>query len=477
MVEDIDTFLNFPWGKVSFRATIKGLTKDLNRYMLLYLGKKKVNEEDKDEEDLKEIDGEDLDKVNVFLEDMLNDDNDGLVEKKDNAGLDGHMVEDDLVNDEIVEKKINDIKDEHMVEDDLVNDEHVLEADVLDEKSNNGIVENKIEDIEDGIEKNNDGLMLEADVLNEKSNDEIVENKIENIEEENVKEKVEGKVEKKNNDGIVEKKVEDIEVYGLVEDKNNERFMKEADVLDEKSNDGIVEKKIEDEKVEEKKVVPNKNVQKTKVDKVPNKKVVQNKKLVQKKVDDDLFVEKKEDKVSNKKVVQNKKLKQKVEEEEKDVVELDDAFHIQFKRKRLRSKALLSPYTVPRPKKKVKEDPIIVDPMTKFDLKLKTTMMKELAKRGQCKKLELCVCTIGYSFLNTLMSTRKWINDVEINAALDLLRERAFTYPKTYATDFTILDCHFVPLFAAHYDQFIIDSADPDKPEGHSFDKSFYLYY
>ncbi|XP_047306458.1 enhancer of mRNA-decapping protein 4-like [Impatiens glandulifera] len=40
MVENIDTFLQFPWGKLSFRATLKGLNRDLKHLRSIYLDKK-----------------------------------------------------------------------------------------------------------------------------------------------------------------------------------------------------------------------------------------------------------------------------------------------------------------------------------------------------------------------------------------------------------------------------------------------------
>ncbi|XP_047331067.1 protein stu1-like [Impatiens glandulifera] len=478
MVEDIDTFLNFPWEKVSFRATINGLNKDLDRYRLLYLEKKKamgkknkekdvdvsyivygkpkfgdieedvvphkpemrkkrqitltkakpfmsrrtrnptpntsnsdsvesatsrkddesspmtpttktphercrldeltkelnelktefdilsatlgeeqrrkkfneedltekkkVNEEDKDEEDFK-VNEKILDKANVFIEHMLNDDNiedglidkdnDGLVEENNNAGLVDVLIEDVLIDDNIE-----------------VADGIVEETNVIVKKFNDRIIEEA------------DEIVEEADVHDEKSNvDEKVDETMEGIVEEKVEEKVEETVE-----GIVEEKVEyKVEemvegIDGLVEDKNKV----DDDFIVEKKEENVqkmvvqkgkkVVQKKKEEKVQNKvvqkgkKVLQKKVVQKNKVDddfivekkeeKVQNKVVQKGKKVVQKKVDDHFILENKEDKVQ-------KKDKQKVVDE--DVVELEDASHIDFKRKRTRSKALLSPYTVP----------------------------------------------------------------------------------------------------------------------------------
>ncbi|XP_047312728.1 uncharacterized protein LOC124916037 [Impatiens glandulifera] len=41
MVEDMEMFLQFPWGKVSFRATLQGIDKDIKYLRGLYLSKKK----------------------------------------------------------------------------------------------------------------------------------------------------------------------------------------------------------------------------------------------------------------------------------------------------------------------------------------------------------------------------------------------------------------------------------------------------
>ncbi|XP_047320868.1 uncharacterized protein LOC124924930 [Impatiens glandulifera] len=118
MVEDIDTFLNFPWEKLSFRETIKGLNKNLGHYRLLYLDKKKAlgkKNKDKNVDISYTVNGFAL-ALQVWIYE------DGLVEEKNNDGI-------------------------------------VEEVDVLDEKSNDRIVE-----------KNNDGIVEEADVLDEKFN-------------------------------------------------------------------------------------------------------------------------------------------------------------------------------------------------------------------------------------------------------------------------------------------------------------------
>ncbi|XP_047307373.1 uncharacterized protein LOC124910736 [Impatiens glandulifera] len=41
MVEDMEMFLQFPWGKVSFRATLQGIDKDMKHLRELYLAKKR----------------------------------------------------------------------------------------------------------------------------------------------------------------------------------------------------------------------------------------------------------------------------------------------------------------------------------------------------------------------------------------------------------------------------------------------------
>ncbi|XP_047326615.1 glutamic acid-rich protein-like [Impatiens glandulifera] len=42
MVENTNTFLQFPWGNVSFKTTLKGFNKDMEHHMSVYLSKKKV---------------------------------------------------------------------------------------------------------------------------------------------------------------------------------------------------------------------------------------------------------------------------------------------------------------------------------------------------------------------------------------------------------------------------------------------------
>ena len=42
MVEDLDTFLQFPWGKVSFRATLKGINRDMKHHRQAYLSKNRA---------------------------------------------------------------------------------------------------------------------------------------------------------------------------------------------------------------------------------------------------------------------------------------------------------------------------------------------------------------------------------------------------------------------------------------------------
>ncbi|XP_047326480.1 DNA ligase 1-like [Impatiens glandulifera] len=47
MVEDVDAFLRVPWGKVFFRATLKGVKNDMKHHRVVYLSKKKQAQENK----------------------------------------------------------------------------------------------------------------------------------------------------------------------------------------------------------------------------------------------------------------------------------------------------------------------------------------------------------------------------------------------------------------------------------------------
>ncbi|XP_047331340.1 DNA ligase 1-like [Impatiens glandulifera] len=365
-------------------------------YVNVLVEKKKVSEEDKDEEYLEEmneeyleVNGEDLEKVNeedleemneedlevnVLIKDMVNDNiEDGLVEKK---------------NEDVLVQKEDRQKNDHFVF-------FYNVVDNLNDKDNDGLVEEK---------KNED--VVEDDVL-----------KNENIEKKN----------EKDNDGLVEeKKNEDVVEDDMLKNENIEDVNDKVEDVNDKDN--MVNEKKDDVFVQ--------NLEK--------KEDMQN----VKRVEEDMFVEKigkNEDNMKKKKVEEDvlmekieKKKKKHKQEVEEDVVELDDATHVQFKRKRLRSKVLLSPYTDPSWKIMRVKDPITVDPMEKSDPKLQKELMTELRKKSKCKQVELCTGTIGFKFFDTMLRKTRWLTDVEINVGCALLRKRAITYPKTYMKDFDV---------------------------------------
>ncbi|XP_047339484.1 F-box protein CPR1-like [Impatiens glandulifera] len=144
-----------------------------------------------------------------------------------------------------------------------------------------------------------------------------------------------------------------------------------------------------------------------------------------------------------------------------------------FERKRTASKALLSPYIVPRPRKKT----IVLDPMSTCNEQLRKEFKKEFAKGARFKNVQLSDGIGDLKFFTTILRLNKWLTDVEMNAAICLLRARAFAYPKSYPADFTILDCQFGPLITSYYDDFVADSVDPEKPAGHTFSEVIYHYH
>ncbi|XP_047342840.1 receptor-like protein 56 [Impatiens glandulifera] len=115
--------------------------------------------------------------------------------------------------------------------------------------------------------------------------------------------------------------------------------------------------------------------------------------------------------------------------------------------------------------------------MSTCNEQLRKEFKKEFAKGATFKEVQLSNGTGDLKFFTTILRLNKWLTDVEMNAAICLLRARAFAYPKSYPADFTILDCQFGPLITSYYDNFVADSVDPEKPHGHTFDQIIYHYY
>ncbi|XP_047307225.1 uncharacterized protein LOC124910566 [Impatiens glandulifera] len=112
--------------------------------------------------------------------------------------------------------------------------------------------------------------------------------------------------------------------------------------------------------------------------------------------------------------------------------------------------------------------------MSTCNEQLRKEFRKEFAKGATFKDVQLPDGAGDLKFFTTILRLNKWLTDVEMNAAICLLRARAVAYPKSYPEDFTILDCQFGPLVTSYYDEFVADSVDPEKPEGHTFSDVYF---
>ncbi|XP_047329422.1 golgin subfamily A member 6-like protein 22 [Impatiens glandulifera] len=317
------------------------------------------------------------------------------VEKKLNHVVDkvNEMVEKDVMNGEKIEKfnKIEDV-------------ENVNEKDVVikydDVQKLNDVVDKVNEKVKENVMNENDVVL--KDEFNEKIED-VADKMNDKVEEDVVlKDDVEEDV---VNEKITVMKYEDLEKDEDFEKIEEDNQKIEEDLVKEKVDVMVVEKKDLEKKKEDKKNV--------KVEKKEDKEEEEEDVFVEKNNKVEKKVDKEEEDVSVEKV--DKKVEKKVDKEEEDVVEVKNTA-VQYKRKRLRSK-LLTPYTDPSEKKMRVKDPIKVDHLVKFDLKLLKELMSLLRKTNEFKMVGVNTCSTTYRIFNTMLRKAKWLTDEDLEAA------------------------------------------------------------
>ncbi|XP_047342819.1 MATH and LRR domain-containing protein PFE0570w-like [Impatiens glandulifera] len=463
MVKNINTFLQFPWGKLFFRATLKGLNKDLKHFRSIYLDKKKATGKKKKEKTVDvsytrmlqahepvctmitmykssrkstasnlhtTLQGKIVKRMEVFEEENILYGGEEFEDMEGSSFLsnflyNSHKIEEEDV-DVLVEKK-----KKNVVENKKIDKRKVVEIlDVVVEKNKKNdkkkVVVEKVEEDKEKIEE-------DKDEYGNKVNEEYKDEDVKKVNEEDKDEDVEKVNEEGNDEDLLEEKDENLvnkedleKVNVLIEDLVNEMVEKyvmneKIEKLNEKIEDVVnemVEEDIDDvhklnEKIED---VVNEmvgedvmNGEKIEIEDVVNEMVEEDEMNCEK-------IEKLKDKIEN---VVNEMVEKDMMNGEK--IEIEDVKNVEDVQK-------------------LNDVMDKVYPLVNFDPELLEELMKELRGKNEFKMLELNTGSVGYRFFNTMLMKAKWLTNEEINSACFLLRKRETNYPKTYTKDFAIAD-------------------------------------
>ncbi|XP_062117772.1 uncharacterized protein LOC133831485 [Humulus lupulus] len=142
------------------------------------------------------------------------------------------------------------------------------------------------------------------------------------------------------------------------------------------------------------------------------------------------------------------------------VVSPGDMAGVEFKRRRVPTKRIFgSEFTDPTKKKKkaktIVTDPCEINPLQPYDEKQMRRFKKwVIGLKKNDKPISLLAGSCTAKWFIQLLTPRTWLDGLHIDAALGLMKERVYTYKKTYSERFTIVDSMFQQFFEPHWEQF-----------------------
>ncbi|XP_062085260.1 uncharacterized protein LOC133791349 [Humulus lupulus] len=142
------------------------------------------------------------------------------------------------------------------------------------------------------------------------------------------------------------------------------------------------------------------------------------------------------------------------------VVSPGDMAGVEFKRRRVPTKRIFgSKFTDPTKKKKkaktIVTDPCEINPLQPYDEKQMRRFKKwVIGLKKNDKPISLLAGSCTAKWFIQLLTPRTWLDGLHIDAALGLMKERVYTYKKTYSERFTIVDSMFQQFFEPHWEQF-----------------------
>ncbi|XP_062109493.1 uncharacterized protein LOC133820955 [Humulus lupulus] len=131
------------------------------------------------------------------------------------------------------------------------------------------------------------------------------------------------------------------------------------------------------------------------------------------------------------------------------VVSPGDMAGVEFKRRRVPMKRIFgSEFTDPTKKKKkaktIVTDPCEINPLQPYDEKQMRRFKKwVIGLKKNDKPISLLAGSCTAKWFIQLLTPRTWLDGLHIDAALGLMKERVYTYKKTYSERFTIVDSMF----------------------------------
>ncbi|XP_062080708.1 uncharacterized protein LOC133785494 [Humulus lupulus] len=137
-----------------------------------------------------------------------------------------------------------------------------------------------------------------------------------------------------------------------------------------------------------------------------------------------------------------------------------DMAGVEFKRRRVPTKRIFgAEFTDPTRKKRKEKtivtDPCEINPLHPYDKKQMRRFKKwVIGLKENDKPISLLVGSCTAKWFIQLLRPRTWLDGLHIDAALGLMKERVYTYKKTYFERFTIVDSMFQLFFEPQSQQF-----------------------